>query len=71
MDSLKVKGRKNDMLVYGISPDEGQALQDAGKDFPYPLGPERSRTCEAIASVVRAYRNEFRQTLVLTNQHSV
>lgn len=71
MDSLKANNRHNDMLVYGISQDDGQALEAAGKDFPYPLGPERARTCEAIAAVVRAYRNEFRQTLVLTNQQSV
>ncbi len=60
MDSLKAKGRHNDMLVHGISDADGQALSAAGKRFPYPMGGERHTTCEAVAAVVRAYRNEFR-----------
>jgi hypothetical protein len=74
-DALKDKSRHNDMRVFGISQADGQAMADAGNPFPfpfpYPLGPECARICEALAAVVRAYRNEFRQTLPLTNPQSV
>lgn len=71
LDSLKAKGRHNDMLVHGVSDADGQALEAAGKSFPYPMGPERKTTCEAIAAVVRAYRNEFRLAATLTNTQPV
>lgn len=70
LDSMKAKGRHNDMLVYGISDAEGQALVSVGKSFPYPMGSERVTTCEAVAAVVRAYRNEFRHAAPLTNAQS-
>ena len=46
-------------------------MADAENPFPYPLGPERARTCEALAAVVLAYRNDFRQTHPLTNPQAV
>lgn len=61
MDSLKAKRRHNDMLVYGIDEMSGNELSASGKSFPYPLGDERELTCESVAVVVRAYRNEFRK----------
>ncbi|UUZ62578.1 hypothetical protein LP417_21765 [Polaromonas sp. P1-6] len=70
-DALKAKIRHNDMRVFGISQADGQARAAAGNPFPYPLGPECARTCDALAAVVRAYSNEFRQTLPLTNPQPV
>lgn len=46
-------------------------FKDDGKSSPYPMGPERKTTCEAIAAVVRAYRNEFRLAATLTNTQPV
>ncbi|UUZ77295.1 hypothetical protein LP414_08475 [Polaromonas sp. P1(28)-13] len=70
-DALKAKSRHKDMRVIGISQADGEAMADAGNPFPYPLGPECARTCEAFAAVVPAYRNKFRQTLPLPNPQSV
>ncbi|MFC6282194.1 MULTISPECIES: LPD1 domain-containing protein [Polaromonas] len=67
LDSFQAKDRHNDMLVFGVSHADGLTMAGTGNPFPYPMGQERARTCEAFAAVVRAYRGEFRQSLPLTN----
>ena len=70
-DSAELLARAFEVLLQDAFMANGQAMADAGNPFPYSLGPECTRTCEALAAVVRAYRNEFRQTLPLTNPQSV
>lgn len=61
-DSLLHRSRINDMLVYGVSEELGQAQTAKEQPFPYPMGAERKATCQHMANVVRAFKAEFGST---------
>lgn len=58
-DALALRGRRNDMLVFGVSEADGQARLAKGALSPYPLGAERAETCRLMAAIVRGCKAQF------------
>lgn len=56
LESLAMKGKHNDMLVFGICEADGQEQLQKGNPFPYPLGVERAATCRMVAAMLRVFK---------------
>lgn len=62
-EALAHRGRRNLMLVSGVSEQSGHELHDKGMAYPYPLGQERADVCQLMAGVIRAIKRSAREKL--------
>ncbi len=55
-DAMLFRGRRNLMLVSGVSEKSGTDLHARGLSYPYPLAGERQKACQLMAAVVRGIK---------------